>query len=200
MPGSRLGWEVATQRCGGADRGCAPLCRCRGERAPRRWLACSYPMPCRRGVHAGWSWTCRLATAWMCASLQPPLWRPEGAGLCVCQPWSWFAACRPALWSFQRFEWFGIPSWFAASAGRSAHRCAKPVYAQSEMPTARVPWNLLGELRRSTIIDRSHLAGIMGGNFAGVVWLPKTTRVPPAPAAELLRPLEQYEAVLGGSW
>ena len=74
------------------------------------------------------------------------------------------------------------------------------MYAQSEMPTARVPWNLLGELRRSTIIDRSHLAGIMGGNFAGVVWLPKTTRVPPAPAAELLRPLEQYEAVLGGSW
>jgi len=54
-------------------------------------------------------------------------------------------------------------------------------------------------LRRSAVIDRRHLAGIVGANFAGVTWLPRTTPPPPLPA-ELLRPLEQYEAVLGGPW
>lgn len=98
-----------------------------------------------------------------------------------------------------------------------------------ELDTNRysVPWRLIGEavtvvvadnevrvlyagvevachaqspLRRASVIDRVHLAGIVGGEFAGVSWLPRTTP-PPAPIpAELLRPLEQYEAALGGGW
>lgn len=100
-----------------------------------------------------------------------------------------------------------------------------------ELDTNRysVPWKLIGEsvtvvvaerqvrvlyggqevachaqstLRRATLIERSHLAGIVGAQFAGVSWLARA----PAPRtgsevpAELLRPLEQYEAVLGGRW
>jgi transposase len=98
-----------------------------------------------------------------------------------------------------------------------------------ELDTNRysVPWKLIGEsvtvivaerevrvlhagqevarhaqsaLRRSAVIDRRHLAGIVGVNFAGVTWLPRTTPPPPELPAELLRPLEQYEAALGGPW
>ena len=98
-----------------------------------------------------------------------------------------------------------------------------------ELDTNRysVPWKLIGEsvtvivaerqvrvlhagqevachaqsmLRRSAVIDRRHLAGIVGATFAGVTWLPRTTPPPSALPAELLRPLEQYEAALGGPW
>jgi hypothetical protein len=90
-----------------------------------------------------------------------------------------------------------------------------------------VPWKLIGEtvtvvvaerqvrvlyagqevashaqslLRRSSIIDRSHLAGIVGAESVGMTWLPRTPAPPQAVPPELLRPLEQYEAVLGGGW
>jgi transposase len=98
-----------------------------------------------------------------------------------------------------------------------------------ELDTNRysVPWKLIGEsvtvivaerevrvlhagqeiarhaqsaLRRSVVIDRRHLAGIVGVNFAGVTWLPRTKPPTPELPAELLRPLEQYEAALGGPW
>jgi transposase len=98
-----------------------------------------------------------------------------------------------------------------------------------ELDTNRysVPWKLIGEtvtvivaerqvramhagqevachaqspLRRSTVIDRRHLVGIVGAQFAGVTWLTRTPAPPPPLPAELLRPLEQYEAVLGGAW
>ena len=60
--------------------------------------------------------------------------------------------------------------------------------------------------RRATVIERAHLAGIVGCERAGVSWL-----VRPSPAesfaqartavpAELLRPLTEYESVLGGRW
>lgn len=100
-----------------------------------------------------------------------------------------------------------------------------------EVDTCRysVPWHLIGEtvtvlvadgevrieaagepvachaqtaLRRSAVIDRSHLGGVVGGHWAGVTWLPRQ-----APAmlvtplsGELLRPLTEYEAALGGAW
>ena len=97
-----------------------------------------------------------------------------------------------------------------------------------ELDTNRysVPWKLIGEsvtvivaeeqvrvlnaghevarhaqcpLRRSTVIDRTHLVGIVGAGLAGVTLLPRTAPASPAPvSAELLRPLEQYEAILGG--
>ena len=98
-----------------------------------------------------------------------------------------------------------------------------------EMDTNRysVPWRLIGEtvtvvvserqvrvlyaghevachaqsaLRRVSIIERAHLVGIVGAQFAGMSWLPGTPAPPPAIAPELLRPLEQYEAMLGGGW
>lgn len=100
-----------------------------------------------------------------------------------------------------------------------------------ELDTNRysVPWRLIGEsvtavvaerqvrifyagqevachaqslLRRKTIIDRSHLAGIVGAHLLGVSWLPRPEPSPaPVPAnPELLRPLQEYEQVLGGGW
>lgn len=98
-----------------------------------------------------------------------------------------------------------------------------------ELDTNRysVPWRLIGEsvtvivadrqvqvlyagqqvacheqspLRRASVIDRAHLVGIVGAQFVGVTWLPRTPALPPAVAPELLRPLEQYEAALGGGW
>ena len=100
-----------------------------------------------------------------------------------------------------------------------------------ELDTNRysVPWRLIGEsvtvsvadgqvrihyagnevashaqsaLRRQTLIDRRHLAGIVGAHLAGVAWLPRDV-VPLAsasPPPELLRPLQEYERVLGGAW
>lgn len=100
-----------------------------------------------------------------------------------------------------------------------------------ELDTNRysVPWRLIGEsvtavvaerqvrifyagqevachaqslLRRKTIIDRSHLAGIVGAHLLGVSWLPRPEpSSAPVPAnPELLRPLQEYEQVLGGGW
>lgn len=90
-----------------------------------------------------------------------------------------------------------------------------------------VPWRLIGEsvtvvvaesqvrllyagqevachgqsaLRRATIVDRKHLAGIVGvASASQCVPLPRTDAEPPV-AAELLRPLAQYEEAVGGSW
>jgi hypothetical protein len=56
-------------------------------------------------------------------------------------------------------------------------------------------------LRRTTVIERTHLIGIVGAQLAGVSWLPKAAPPPPPSVpAELLRPLQEYERVLGGSW
>ena len=59
--------------------------------------------------------------------------------------------------------------------------------------------------RRTAVIERSHLAGIVGAHLIGVNWLerPNTGQRPPPPQsvpAELLRPLQEYETMLGGSW
>ena len=42
--------------------------------------------------------------------------------------------------------------------------------------------------------------GIVGAQLVGMSLLPRTPPLPPAVPPELLRPLEQYEAVLGGGW
>jgi hypothetical protein len=101
-----------------------------------------------------------------------------------------------------------------------------------ELDTNRysVPWKLIGETvtvvvadrqvrvqyagqevachaqnagRRTSIIERSHLVGIVGAHLVGVSWLARSsaaTAPPPAAPAELLRPLAEYETALGGGW
>ncbi len=100
-----------------------------------------------------------------------------------------------------------------------------------ELDTNRysVPWKLIGETvtvvvaerqvrvqyagqevachaqnagRRTSIIERSHLVGIVGAHLVGVSWLARPTTAAPTPAApaELLRPLAEYETALGGGW
>lgn len=60
--------------------------------------------------------------------------------------------------------------------------------------------------RRATVIERAHLAGIVGASLVGVSWLARPpadgsfTSITPAVPAELLRPLAEYETALGGSW
>jgi hypothetical protein len=100
-----------------------------------------------------------------------------------------------------------------------------------ELDTNRysVPWKLIGEtvtvivserqvrmqyagqevachaqcpLRRASVIERAHLAGIVGAQFAGMSQLPRAVPASTSPQVppELLRPLEQYEQALGGAW
>lgn len=76
-----------------------------------------------------------------------------------------------------------------------AERQVRVLYAGQE-----VACHAQSPLRRASVIDRRHLVGIVGGEHAGVSWLPRTPPPPPAIPAELLRPLEQYEAALGGAW
>ena len=57
--------------------------------------------------------------------------------------------------------------------------------------------------RRTTVIERRHLAGIVGAHLTGVSWLARHSPphvTPPATPAELLRPLTEYESALGGAW
>ena len=101
-----------------------------------------------------------------------------------------------------------------------------------ELDTNRysVPWKLIGEAvtvvvaehqvrvlyagqevachaqnagRRTSVIERSHLVGIVGAHLVGGNWMarPGVATAPPAAApAELLRPLADYETALGGGW
>jgi len=57
--------------------------------------------------------------------------------------------------------------------------------------------------RRTSIIERSHLVGIVGAHLVGVSWPARSNGAaasPPAAPAELLRPLAEYETALGGGW
>jgi len=60
--------------------------------------------------------------------------------------------------------------------------------------------------RRVTVIERTHLAGIVGSHLVGASWLSRAsagaapTTMTPAVPAELLRPLAEYESALGGPW
>jgi transposase len=93
-----------------------------------------------------------------------------------------------------------------------------------------VPWKLIGEtvsvsvadglvrvhyagqevachaeavLRRIRVIERTHLAGIVGAHLIGRDRAACTTEpaaLPQPTSAELLRPLQEYEQMLGGSW
>ena len=76
-----------------------------------------------------------------------------------------------------------------------AERQVRVLYAGQE-----VACHAQSPLRRASVIDRRHLVGIVGANSVGVSWLARTAPAPSPVPAELLRPLEQYEAALGGSW
>jgi len=76
-----------------------------------------------------------------------------------------------------------------------AERCVRVLYAGDE-----VACHAQSPLRRTSVIERAHLIGIVGAHLAGVSWLARTPPEPTPLPAELLRPLQEYERVLGGSW
>jgi transposase len=76
-----------------------------------------------------------------------------------------------------------------------AERCVRVLYAGAE-----VACHAQSPLRRTSVIERGHLSGIVGAHLAGVSWLARTPPEPPPVPAELLRPLQEYERALGGSW
>ena len=55
--------------------------------------------------------------------------------------------------------------------------------------------HLLCAGRRQRIVDRAHLAGLVG-----IVGPARSAAAPPPPPAALLRPLAEYEAAIGGNW
>jgi transposase len=54
--------------------------------------------------------------------------------------------------------------------------------------------------RRQRVIDPSHLAGIVGSPVGAHHPVPLGSMAPALPEPELLRPLTEYEAVIGGGW
>jgi transposase len=79
-----------------------------------------------------------------------------------------------------------------------AERQIRVLYAGQE-----VACHVQNSGRRVTIIERTHLVGIVGANLVGVSWLARpSAQVAPFPSApaELLRPLAEYETALGGAW
>lgn len=77
-----------------------------------------------------------------------------------------------------------------------ADGCVRVLYAGEE-----VACHAQSEGRRTSVIERSHLTGIVGSHLIGMSWAPvQVAEPPPPPPAELLRPLAEYEAVLGGAW
>lgn len=83
----------------------------------------------------------------------------------------------------------------------AAERQVRVLYAGQE-----VACHAQNSGRRVTVIERAHLAGIVGSNLVGVSWLTKPSAdaslvaLPTAMPAELLRPLAEYESALGGRW
>ncbi len=79
-----------------------------------------------------------------------------------------------------------------------AERQVRVLYAGQE-----VACHVQNAGRRTSVIERSHLVGIVGAHLVGVSWLarPNDAAAPPLSApAELLRPLAEYEIALGGGW
>jgi transposase len=66
----------------------------------------------------------------------------------------------------------------------------------------QVAFHAQSALRRASVIDPQHLAGIVGSHLVNASWLARNIPkpVPEPPPAELLRPLKEYEQMLGGGW
>lgn len=78
-----------------------------------------------------------------------------------------------------------------------AERQVKVLYAGEEVAS-----HAQSSLRRATVLERRHLVGVVGAEFAGTMRLPKSdvASITPAPSAQLLRPLAEYERAIGGGW
>ena len=78
-----------------------------------------------------------------------------------------------------------------------ADRQVKVLYAGEEVAS-----HAQSSLRRATVIERRHLVGVVGAEYAGTTRLPTpdVTNVVPVTSAQLLRPLAEYERAIGGGW
>lgn len=78
-----------------------------------------------------------------------------------------------------------------------ADRQVKVLYAGEEVAS-----HAQSSLRRATVIERRHLVGVVGAEYAGTTRLPRpdVTNVVPVTSAQLLRPLAEYERAIGGGW
>jgi transposase len=74
-----------------------------------------------------------------------------------------------------------------------AEREVRVLYAGNE-----VARHAQSSLRRSSVIERAHLVGIVGNQLVGMTML--TPRPPAPPPAELQRELQVYEEIAGGGW
>jgi transposase len=74
-----------------------------------------------------------------------------------------------------------------------AEREVRVLYAGNE-----VARHAQSSLRRSSVIERAHLVGIVGNQLVGMTLL--TPRPPAPPPAELQRELQVYEEIAGGGW
>jgi len=78
-----------------------------------------------------------------------------------------------------------------------AERQVKVLYAGEEVAS-----HAQSSLRRATVIERRHLVGVVGAEYAGTTRLPRpdVASIAPVATAQLLRPLAEYERAIGGGW
>lgn len=78
-----------------------------------------------------------------------------------------------------------------------AERQVKVLYAGEEVAS-----HAQSSLKRATVIERRHLVGVVGAEYAGTTRLPRpdVSSVTPVTSAQLLRPLAEYERAIGGGW
>ena len=93
----------------------------------------------------------------------------------------------PALYSVElNDDGTGEVSFFNAPTGDELYLAAEPAFGQPTSLQNQGPFF-------QRVIERAHLAGLVGA-------APARATMPPVAPPALLRPLAEYEAVVGGAW
>jgi hypothetical protein len=107
----------------------------------------------------------------------------------------------PGLAPIALLPWEETGDYTALHQALIAHHAPEgPVQVRVLYAGQEVACHAQSPLRRASVIDHHHLVGIVGASSAGISWLPRPPTAPAEIPPALLRPLEQYEAVLGGAW